>query len=100
MKIDPMTEGVEPLPENRYFLTVVDEASRFPWTYPLPQKQAEGEAQPSSSELCFTLDIPTLIRSDGGGEFEARCIQHLRRWLRADIQCGPVDHPRGQGSVE
>ena len=27
-------------------------------------------------------------------------MEHLCRWLRVPIKCGPVDHPRGQGSVE
>ena len=99
IEIDLMSVGVESLSHNKYLLLVVDKASRFPFAYPLPSKQADGVAR-QLLELCLTLGVPKVIRSDGGGEFEARCIQHLCRWLRADIQYGPADHPRGQGSVE
>ena len=84
IEIDLMSVGVESLSHNKYLLLVVDKASRFPFVYPLPSKQADGVAR-QLLELCLTLGVPKVIRSDGGGEFEARCIQHLCRWLRADI---------------
>jgi len=94
-----MRAGTTSLSGNKYLLLVVDKASRFPFAYPLPSKQAEGVAR-HLMQLCLTLGVPQAIRCDGGGKFDARCIQHMCKWLRADIQYGPADHPRGQGSVE
>ena len=94
-----MSVGTEGLSRNRYLLLVVDKASKSPFAFPLPSKQAEEVAR-HLLQLCLTFGVPRVIRSDGGGEFEARCIQHLCRWLKADIQYGPADHPRGQGAVE
>lgn len=100
IKIGPMCVGVESLSGNIYLLLVVDKASRFPFSYPLPSKQVKYVAR-HLLELCLTLGISKMNRSDGGGDFEARCcIQYLRRRLRTDIQYGPADNPRGQGSVE
>ena len=99
MEIDLMSVGTESLSGNRYLLLVVDKASKFPFAFPLPSKQAEEVAR-HLLQLCLTFGVPRVVRSDGGGEFEARCIQHLCRWLKADIQHGPAEHPRGQGAVE
>ena len=99
LEVDLMRAGTVSNTGNKYLLLVVDKASKFPFAYPLPVKQAEGVAR-HLMQLCLTFGVPKAIRCDGGGEFEARCIRHLCRWLRADIQYGPADHPRGQGSVE
>lgn len=74
-----------------HFLLVVDKASRFPFAYPSPSKQAEGAAR-HLMQLCLRFKVTHAIRCGGGGDFEARYIQHLCTWLRADIQYGPADH--------
>ena len=84
---------------NRYVLLVVDRASKFPFGFALPSKQAEGVAR-VLLELCLTFGVPKTISCDGGGEFGSRVVKHLCRWLKADIRFGPADHPRGQGAVE
>ena len=99
LEVDLLRIGTPSLAGNKYLLLAVDKASKFPFAYPLPSKQAEGVAR-HLMQLCLTLGITKVIRRDGGGEFDARCIQHLCRWLRADICYGPADHPRAQGSVE
>lgn len=83
---------------NKYVL-VVDKATRFPFGFPLPNKQAVGVAC-KLVELCLTFGVPRMIRCDRGGEFRAEVVTHLCRWLKAEIAFGPTDHPRGQGSAE
>ena len=99
LEMDFMSLGVKSLTNNEYLLLVVDKASRFPFAFPLPSKQADGVAR-QLLQLCLTFGVPKAIRCDGGKEFNAIVIQHLCRWLRADTQYGPADHPRAQGSVE
>ena len=84
---------------NHILLLVVDRATRFPFAFPLPSKEAIGVAR-NLLQLCLTFGVPVSIRSDGGSEFTAAVVQHLCRWLRATIDFGPADHPRGQGTVE
>ena len=99
LEVDLMRIGTQSLAGNKYLLLVVDKASKFPFAFPLPSKQAEGVAR-HLMQLCLTLGIPKMIRYDGGGEFDARCIEHLCKWVRAYIHYGPADHPRAQGSVK
>ena len=84
---------------NEYLLLAVDKASKFPFAYPLPSKEAHGVA-PLLVDLCLTFGVPSFIRADGGGEFTAAVMEHVCRWLRVPIKFGPADHPRGKVSVE
>ena len=84
---------------NHILLLVVDRATRFPFAFPLPSKEAINVAR-NLLQLCLIFGVPVLIRSGGGSEFTAFVLQHLCRWLRATIDYGPADHPRGQGAVE
>ena len=99
LEMDLMSLGVKSLSNNEYLLLVVDKASRFPFGFPLSSKQADGVAR-QLLQLCLTFGVPKAIRCDGGKEFDAVVIQHLYRWLKADIQYGSADHPRAQGSVK
>ena len=69
--------------------------SRFPY---LPRERKESRN--IYSRLCLTFGIPWVLRGDGGREFNCDVVRHLCRWLRADIQFSPANHPRGQGAVE
>ena len=80
-------------------LLVVDKASKFPFAYPLPSKEAHGVAR-LLLDLGLTFGMPSFIRADGGGEFTAAVMEHLCPWLRVPIKFGPADHSRGQVSVE
>ena len=84
---------------NLYILLVVDRASKFPFGFPLKSKQAIGVAR-KLTELLLTFGVSKCISCDGGREFSAEVVQHVCRWLQADIRFGPADHPRGQGAVE
>ena len=51
---------------NEYLLLAVDKASKFPFAYPLPSKEAHGVAR-ILLDLCLTFGVPSFIRADGGG---------------------------------
>lgn len=78
---------------------MIDKASKLPFSFPLPSKQANGVAR-KLFQLCLTFGVPEDIRCDGGKDFGATIIQHLCQWLNADIQLGPADHLRTQRTVE
>lgn len=82
-----------------YVLLVVDRASKFPFGFPLANKQAINVAR-KLLDLFLTLGVPLCISCDGGREFTADVVKHVCRWTQADIRFGPSDHPRGQGAVE
>ena len=64
--------------ENEYLLLVVDKASKFPFAYPLPSKEAHGVAR-LLLDLCLTFGVSWFIRADGGGELTAAVMEHLCR---------------------
>ena len=82
-----------------YVLLVVDRASKFPFGFPLANKQAINVAR-KLLDLFLTFGVPLCISCDGGREFTADVVKHVCRWTQADIRFGPSDHPRGQGAVE
>ena len=47
-----------------------------------------------------SFGISRIVRGVGGRELNCDVLRHLCRWLRADIQFSPANHPRGQGAVE
>ena len=63
---------------NKYLLLVVDKASKFPFAYPLPSKEAHGVAR-LLLDLCLTFGVSWFIRADGGGELTAAVMEHLCR---------------------
>ena len=44
LEMDLLSLGVKSLDKNEYLLQVADKASRFPFAFPLPSKQADGVA--------------------------------------------------------
>ena len=84
---------------NKHLLIIVDRASKFLFTYPLPNKTAENVAK-KLLELLLTFGIPLSLRSNPGTEFTAELVQHLCKWLNVTIDYGPTDHPRSQEAVE
>ena len=69
---------------NKHLFVIVDKASKFLITYPLPNKTAENVAK-KLLELLLIYGIPLSLRSDPGTEFIAEVVQHLCRWLNATI---------------
>lgn len=84
---------------NRYLLVVVDKATKFLFGFPLPSKEAV-EVSRKLMELILTFGVPVRIQSDAGGEFTAKVVEHLCKWLNINLTHGPADFARGQGTVE
>ena len=51
--------------DNEYVLLVVDNASKFPFAYPLPSEDAHRVTRPVL-DLSLTFGVPSFIRADGG----------------------------------
>ena len=84
---------------HKHLFVIVNRASKFLFTYPLPNKTAENAVK-KFLELLLTFGMPLSPRSDPGTEFTAEIVQHLCKWLNVTIDHGPTDHPRAQGAVE
>ena len=84
---------------DRYLLVVVDRASKLLFGCPLASKGAL-EVSRKLMELMLTSGVPQSIKSDGGGEFTAKEVGHLCRWLNVTLTHGPADFGRSQGAAE
>jgi len=91
-----------PLPSssrNKYFLTVVDEYSRFPFAIPCPNVATETVIK--CLEVLFSLcGMPEFIHSDRGSSFMSEeLINYLRSRGIASSHSTPY-HPTGNSQVE
>ena len=91
-----------PLPSssrNKYFLTIIDEYSRFPFVIPCPDTSASSVIK--SLDTVFSLcGMPGFIHSDRGSAFmSAELINYLTTRGIATSHCTPY-HPIGNGQVE
>ena len=91
-----------PLPSssrNKYFLTVVDEYSRFPFAIPCPNVATETVIK--CLEVLFSLcGMPEFIHSDRGSYFMSEeLINYLRSRGIASSRSTPY-HPTGNSQVE
>ena len=80
-------------------LVVVDNASKFLFSYSRPNKTAENVAK-KLLKLLLTFEIPLSLRSDPGTEFTAEGVQRLCKCLNVTINYSSLDHPTAQGAVE
>ncbi|XP_041470756.1 uncharacterized protein LOC121420251 [Lytechinus variegatus] len=92
--IQPMTER-----RNRYILTIVDYATRYPEAIPLPSIEAERVAEALVS--VFTrVGIPSEMLTDQGSQFTSEVMNHISRLLSIkQITTSPY-HPIANGLVE
>ena len=91
-----------PLPSssrNKFFLTVVDEYSRFPFAIPCPNVASETDIK--CLEVIFSLcGMPEFIHSDRGSSFMSEeLISFLRSRGIASSRSTPY-HPIGNSQVE
>lgn len=100
LQIDLMRIRVSSLTNFEYLLLGVHKASKFPFAFPLPSKQAERVAR-EPLQLCLTFIVPNAIRCDRDKELGAIISQHLYRWLKAVVRLlGPAHHLLAQETVE
>ena len=99
LEMDTHGMGARSEAGNKYFMVVVDIASKFMFANPLPNKTTENVAK-KLLKFLLTFGIPLSLRSDAGTEFTAEVVQHICKWLNVTIDYGASDHPRTQGAVE
>lgn len=82
-----------------YFLTIVDEYSRFPFAFPL--KVATTQSAISCLEPLFTMFGPPLsLHSDRGTQFESKeFLEFLAKWNVVKSRTTPYN-PAGNGQCE
>ncbi|XP_033739131.1 uncharacterized protein LOC117326489 [Pecten maximus] len=90
----PMTKS-----RNRFILTVVDDATRYPEAFPLPSIEAERIAT-KLMEMFSRVGIPKVILTDQGTNFTSKLLTYLYRNLGIKgIKTTPY-HPQTNGTVE
>ena len=84
---------------NKYFLTIVDEFSRFPFAYPCPDVSASTVIR-CLTNLFSIFGLPSFIHSDRGTSFMS---EELRKYLHekgvATSRTTPYN-PQSNGQVE
>ena len=92
--IHPMTER-----RNRYILTIVDYATRYPEAIPLPSIEAERVAEALVS--VFTrVGIPREMLTDQGSQFTSEVMKHVSKLLSIKQVTTSPYHPIANGLVE
>lgn len=64
LEMDWMSLDIESLENNEYLLLMVDKASRFPFSFLLPPKHADGTVR-ELLQLCLTFGVSKSIGPDG-----------------------------------
>ena len=85
--------------KNRYILTIIDYATRYPEAIPLPRIEAERVAEALVS--VFTrVGIPREMLTDQGTQFTSEVMKHVSKILSIkQITTSPY-HPAANGLVE
>ena len=92
--IQPMTER-----RNRYILTIIDYATRYPEAIPLPSIEAERVAEALVS--VFTrVGIPREMLTDQGSQFTSEVMKHVSKLLSIKQVTTSPYHPIANGLVE
>ena len=90
----PITER-----RNRYILTMVDYATRYPEAIALPSIDTECVAE-ALIEIFSRVGVPCEILSDRGSQFMAQVMQEVNRLLSVKHLVTTPYHPQRNGLVE
>ena len=92
--LDPITDR-----GNRYILTVVDLATRYPEAVALPRIEAERVAE-AMVEIFSRLGVPNQILSDNGTQFVSCVMKEAARLLGVSQFHTTPYHPMANGACE
>ncbi|XP_041467568.1 uncharacterized protein LOC121417899 [Lytechinus variegatus] len=92
--LDPKTDR-----GNRYILTLVDYATRYPEAIPLPNIETERIAE-ALLEIFSRLGLPDEILTDRGSQFMSGLMKELGRLLSVKQLTTTPYHPMCNGLVE
>ena len=91
-----------PLPstnQNRYFLNIVDEYSRFPFVIPVPDMSSSTIIN-SFCSLFSMFGMPSMIHSDRGASFLSNELKKFLSSKGINTSRTTPYHPQGNGQVE
>jgi len=94
---------VGPLPKtkrgNKFLLTIIDVATRYPEAIPLRRITTKNVVK--ALIIFFTqVGLPTVIQSDQGSNFTSRLYEQVMKSLGIQQCRSTVYHPQSQGVVE
>ena len=92
--ITPMAEG-----GNRYMLTLMDYATRYPEVVPLKRIDAESVAE-ALVNIFTRVGIPSEIMSDQGTQFVSSVMTEVSRLLSIKQMVTTPYHPMCNGLIE
>ncbi|XP_033098347.1 uncharacterized protein K02A2.6-like [Anneissia japonica] len=92
--IQPITER-----KNRYILTIIDYATRYPEAIPLPNIEAERVAE-ALMQVFSRVGIPKSIFTDQGSQFTSDLMKQVSRLLSMEQLTTTPYHPAANGLVE
>ena len=92
--IQPMTQR-----RNRYILTIIDYATRYPEAIPLPGIEAEQVAE-ALVNVFTRVGIPREMLTDQGTQFTSGVMKHVSRLLSIKQLTTSPYHPAANGLVE
>ena len=92
---------IQPITErgNRYILTLVDYATRYPEAIALPRIETERVAE-ALFEICSRMGVPHEILSDMGSQFTAELMKEVSRLMSVKQLHTTPYHPICNGLVE
>jgi len=99
LQIDTLI-GLPPTPSGYlYLLVVIDIMTSFVWLRPLRTKDASEVAE-ALFKIFSEFGFPSVLQSDGGGEFRNTLLEILGQKLGFTLRFGSTDHHGSQGKVE
>nr|XP_027225402.1 uncharacterized protein LOC113817525 [Penaeus vannamei] len=92
-------KGPLPSTDNKYFLNIFDEYSRFPFVFPCPNMTAATVIN-CLSQLFSIFGMPAYVHSDRGSSFMGKEVQDIL--VSKGIGCSRTTayNPQGNGQVE
>ena len=92
--IHPMTES-----RNRYILTIIDYATRYPEAIPLPSIEAERVAE-ALVGVFTRVGVPKQMLTDQGSQFTSEVMKQVSKLLSVHQLTTTPYHPMCNGLVE
>ena len=98
--IDLITECETSTSGNKHVLTIIGHLTRWPETFPIPDKSADTIASTFINEYIPVHMCSLYILSDNGTEFKNSLMDQVLQQLGIDRIFSAPYHPQGNGKLE